>query len=168
MPRRTWCSRCATENTSHCPSPDNNKPCPQVVQAYNSDPKVHGILVQLPLPSQINERRILDAISIEKDVDGFHPTNIGSLAMRGREPRFVPCTPMVCSFVCLSPSLGNWGGFNGFLHNIGMYRAAGEIQDPHFGQKGRRRWPIQHCGPAGRSAAAEQRCNCHNGPLAYS
>lgn len=68
----------------------------KVVEAYNADPKVHGILVQLPLPKHINERRILDAISLEKDVDGFHPTNIGCLAMRGREPLFVPCTPMGC------------------------------------------------------------------------
>ena len=67
----------------------------QVVQAYNNDPKVHGILVQLPLPKHINERRILDAISIEKDVDGFHPANIGCLGMRGRDPLFVPCTPKV-------------------------------------------------------------------------
>lgn len=68
----------------------------KVVQAYNADPKVHGILVQLPMPKHINERRILDAIDLEKDVDGFHPTNIGQLAMRGREPLFVPCTPQGC------------------------------------------------------------------------
>ena len=67
----------------------------QVVQAYNNDPKVHGILVQLPLPPHINERRILDAISLEKDVDGFSPANIGSLGMRGIDPMFVPCTPLV-------------------------------------------------------------------------
>ena len=67
-----------------------------VVAAYNADPAVHGILVQLPLPRHINEQRILDAISIDKDVDGFHPLNIGALAMRGREPLFVPCTPKGC------------------------------------------------------------------------
>lgn len=67
----------------------------QVVADYNADPAVHGILVQLPLPPHIDETRILDAISIEKDVDGFHPTNIGMLAMRGRSPRFVSCTPQV-------------------------------------------------------------------------
>ncbi|MEW5317280.1 MAG: hypothetical protein WDW38_008591 [Sanguina aurantia] len=65
----------------------------KVVAAYNADPNVHGILVQLPLPKHISETRILDAISIEKDVDGFHPLNMGALAMRGREPLFVPCTP---------------------------------------------------------------------------
>jgi methylenetetrahydrofolate dehydrogenase (NADP+)/methenyltetrahydrofolate cyclohydrolase len=56
------------------------------------DPKVHGILVQLPLPKHINESRVIDAIHPLKDVDGFHPTNAGLLAT-GR-PRFVPCTPL--------------------------------------------------------------------------
>lgn len=68
----------------------------QVVASYNADPNVHGILVQLPLPKHMNEQKILDAISIEKDVDGFHPVNIGSLAMRGRDPKFIPCTPKGC------------------------------------------------------------------------
>ena len=54
----------------------------KVVQDLNENPEVHGILVQLPLPSHINEERILSAISIEKDVDGFHPLNIGKLAMK--------------------------------------------------------------------------------------
>lgn len=72
----------------------------QVVQAYNADPNVHGILVQLPLPKHINETRILDAISIDKDVDGFHPENIGCLAMRGRNPKFVSCTPKVRRTPC--------------------------------------------------------------------
>lgn len=52
--------------------------------------------MQLPLPKHINEQKILDAISIEKDVDGFHPINIGCLAMRGRDPLYVPCTPKGC------------------------------------------------------------------------
>lgn len=68
----------------------------QAVAGYNADPNVHGILVQLPLPKHISEQRVLDAISIEKDVDGFHPLNIGMLAMRGRDPLFVPCTPKGC------------------------------------------------------------------------
>ncbi|KVH89120.1 NAD(P)-binding domain-containing protein [Cynara cardunculus var. scolymus] len=61
------------------------------ISKFNDDPSVHGILVQLPLPSNI-----LNAVCIEKDVDGFHPLNIGRLAMRGREPLFVPCTPKGC------------------------------------------------------------------------
>lgn len=68
----------------------------KVVQGYNADPAVHGILVQLPLPKHINEQRILDAVSFEKDVDGFHPQNIGCLAMRTRDPLFVCCTPKGC------------------------------------------------------------------------
>ena len=67
----------------------------QVVQDYNADPDVHGILVQLPLPKHINEQTILDAVSYEKDVDGFHPQNIGCLAMRTRDPLFICCTPKV-------------------------------------------------------------------------
>ncbi|AQK95141.1 Bifunctional protein FolD 2 [Zea mays] len=66
------------------------------VHRLNADPAVHGILVQLPLPKHINEEKILSEISIEKDVDGFHPLNIGKLAMKGREPLFVPCTPKGC------------------------------------------------------------------------
>ncbi|AES80106.1 putative methylenetetrahydrofolate dehydrogenase (NADP(+)), Methenyltetrahydrofolate cyclohydrolase [Medicago truncatula] len=66
------------------------------IAGYNDDPSVHGILVQLPLPSHMNEQNVLNAVRIEKDVDGFHPLNIGRLAMRGREPLFVPCTPKGC------------------------------------------------------------------------
>lgn len=66
------------------------------VAGFNADPRVHGVLVQLPLPARIDERRVLDAVSVKKDVDGFHPSNIGALAMRGREPLFVPCTPKGC------------------------------------------------------------------------
>jgi methylenetetrahydrofolate dehydrogenase (NADP+)/methenyltetrahydrofolate cyclohydrolase len=64
-----------------------------LVNQLNADPKVHGILVQLPLPSHLNEERVLSLISLHKDVDGFHPVNIGRLAMKGREPLFIPCTP---------------------------------------------------------------------------
>lgn len=62
-----------------------------LLRTLNDDPKVHGILVQLPLPGQIDARRVLEAVSPEKDVDGFHPLNVGLLHM-GR-PRFVACTP---------------------------------------------------------------------------
>ncbi|CAL5357607.1 unnamed protein product [Camellia sinensis] len=66
------------------------------VHELNAHPDVHGILVQLPLPKHINEEKVLSEISIEKDVDGFHPLNIGKLAMKGREPLFLPCTPKGC------------------------------------------------------------------------
>jgi len=64
-----------------------------LVKKLNQDPKVNGILVQLPLPSGLDEERVLNMISIEKDVDGFHPLNIGRLAQKGRDPLFIPCTP---------------------------------------------------------------------------
>ncbi len=68
----------------------------KVVQDLNANPDVHGILVQLPLPDHIDDEEILGAISIEKDVDGFHPLNIGRLSMKRRDPLFVPCTPRGC------------------------------------------------------------------------
>jgi methylenetetrahydrofolate dehydrogenase (NADP+)/methenyltetrahydrofolate cyclohydrolase len=68
----------------------------KLVQKLNADETVHGILVQLPLPAGLDEEAVLKAISIEKDVDGFHPINIGRLAQKGREPLFVPCTPAGC------------------------------------------------------------------------
>jgi len=64
-----------------------------LVEELNEDPDVHGILVQLPLPDGLDDERILRTISIDKDVDGFHPLNIGRLAQKGREPQFVPATP---------------------------------------------------------------------------
>lgn len=64
------------------------------VTELNKRGDVDGILVQLPLPSHIDEERVLSLIDIEKDVDGFHPLNVGSLCMSGRSPPlFVPCTP---------------------------------------------------------------------------
>lgn len=62
------------------------------VEELNRDPAIHGILVQLPLPKHVSEERVTNAILPEKDVDGFHPVNMGLLA-RGT-PRFVPCTPL--------------------------------------------------------------------------
>jgi len=64
-----------------------------LVKELNANPEINGILVQLPLPDGLDEEKVLNAISIEKDVDGFHPINIGRLAQKGREPLFVPCTP---------------------------------------------------------------------------
>jgi methylenetetrahydrofolate dehydrogenase (NADP+) / methenyltetrahydrofolate cyclohydrolase len=75
------------------PATSSQKEVEDLVKKLNDDPKVHGILVQLPLPSGLDEERVLNAISIEKDVDGFHPLNIGRLAQKGREPLFIPCTP---------------------------------------------------------------------------
>jgi 5,10-methylene-tetrahydrofolate dehydrogenase/methenyl tetrahydrofolate cyclohydrolase len=65
----------------------------KVVEDLNQNPRVNGILVQLPLPAGLDEERVLNRIRIEKDVDGFHPLNIGRLAQKGRDPLFIPCTP---------------------------------------------------------------------------
>jgi methylenetetrahydrofolate dehydrogenase (NADP+)/methenyltetrahydrofolate cyclohydrolase len=67
-----------------------------LVRQLNADPRVHGILVQLPLPAGLDEEKILGGVSLEKDVDGFHPINIGRLSMKGRDPLFTPCTPSGC------------------------------------------------------------------------
>ncbi len=70
-----------------------------LIRDLNADPKVNGILVQLPLPAHLDEERVLSLISIEKDVDGFSPLNLGRLAQKGREPLFVPCTPYGCIYL---------------------------------------------------------------------
>lgn len=67
------------------------------VQKLNDDPEVHGILVQLPLPSHIDEAKVLKTIQYEKDADGFDATNIGNMWLRGGEPPLsIPCTPAGC------------------------------------------------------------------------
>ena len=64
-----------------------------LVEKLNADPAVHGILVQLPLPKHVDETKILLAIDPDKDVDGFHPVNVGRLAAGARDQALVPCTP---------------------------------------------------------------------------
>jgi len=63
------------------------------VEKYNKDDSIHGILVQLPLPKHIDENKIIYAIDPDKDVDGFHPVNIGRLVLGGEHVKFPPCTP---------------------------------------------------------------------------
>ena len=65
-----------------------------LVDVLAADPEVNGILVQLPLPGRLDEEAVLRRIPLEKDIDGFNPINIGRLAMKGRAPWFVPCTPL--------------------------------------------------------------------------
>ena len=62
-----------------------------LIEKLNKDPLYHGILVQLPLPDHINSQDVINSISPEKDVDGFHPQNAGLLSIG--KPRFIPCTP---------------------------------------------------------------------------
>lgn len=64
-----------------------------LIDKYNKDDSINGILVQLPLPKHINEKKVLNAIDPDKDVDGFHPVNVGRLMIGGSEVKFPPCTP---------------------------------------------------------------------------
>ena len=83
----------------------------KVVRELNEDARVNGILVQLPLPEHLDEEKVLNAISLSKDVDGFHPVNIGRLAQKGRAPGFVPCTPAGCMYM-LGKTLPSLRGVN--------------------------------------------------------
>ena len=65
----------------------------KLIDKYNKDESINGILVQLPLPNHIDEKKILNAIDPDKDVDGFHPVNVGRLMIGGKEVKFPPCTP---------------------------------------------------------------------------
>ncbi len=64
-----------------------------LVDKYNKDDSIHGILVQLPLPKHVDDKKVLNAIDPDKDVDGFHPVNVGRLMIGGDEVKFPPCTP---------------------------------------------------------------------------
>ncbi|PKO12659.1 MAG: bifunctional methylenetetrahydrofolate dehydrogenase/methenyltetrahydrofolate cyclohydrolase [Chloroflexi bacterium HGW-Chloroflexi-10] len=81
------------------PADANQSQVEDLVKKLNDDRRVSGILVQLPMPAHLDEERVLSLISIEKDVDGFSPLNIGRLAQKGREPLFVPCTPFGCIYL---------------------------------------------------------------------
>ena len=82
--------------THRLPATASQAEVEELVRQLNADPTVNGILVQLPLPKGLNEEAVLNLISLNKDVDGFHPMNIGQLVMKGRTPQFIPCTPNGC------------------------------------------------------------------------
>ncbi len=65
----------------------------ELIKKYNKDDSINGILVQLPLPDHIDEKKVINAIDPDKDVDGFHPVNVGRLMIGGDEVLFPPCTP---------------------------------------------------------------------------
>jgi len=64
-----------------------------LIDKYNNDESINGILVQLPLPKHVDDKKVLNAIDPDKDVDGFHPVNVGRLMIGGDEVKFPPCTP---------------------------------------------------------------------------
>ena len=122
-----------------------------LVQQLNQDPAVHGILVQLPLPAHIDSARVLAAIDPAKDVDGFHPVNVGRLSTG--LPSLVPCTPQGC-MILLRNQLGSLAGKRALVlgrSNIvgkayGATAVAGRLHSD------RRAFP--HRRSAGRNAAA--------------
>lgn len=79
------------DKSMHLPESTTQEELLKIIKELNEDSTVHGILVQLPLPKHINEEKILLAIDPEKDVDGFHPVNVGNLVI-GKKA-FLPCTP---------------------------------------------------------------------------
>lgn len=95
--KRKACAEVGIDSFAHeLPASAAQAEVEELVSSLNADYRVHGILVQLPLPAGLDEEAVLKAVGIEKDVDGFHPLNIGRLAQKGRHPLFVPCTPAGC------------------------------------------------------------------------
>lgn len=90
--KKKACEFCEIESYEYAlPEDTSEKQLLELVQKLNTDSKVNGILVQLPLPKQINETAIINAISPEKDVDAFHPVNVGKIMIG--DFNFLPCTP---------------------------------------------------------------------------
>ncbi len=95
--KQRMCEKLGIRSIGHkLPADASQEEVVALVAKLNADPDVNGILVQLPMPKHINEEAVLNTIDLEKDVDGFHPVNIGRLAMKGRDPLFIPCTPAGC------------------------------------------------------------------------
>ena len=95
--KRKTCEELGIRSIGHeLPADATQQQVEKLVADLSANPNVNGILVQLPLPKHLDEEAVLNTISIEKDVDGFHPVNIGRLAMKGRDPLFIPCTPYGC------------------------------------------------------------------------
>jgi 5,10-methylene-tetrahydrofolate dehydrogenase/methenyl tetrahydrofolate cyclohydrolase len=95
--KKRACKKAGITSFSHdLPENISQEELLKLLRDLNTNPDIHGILVQLPLPGHIVEDEILGAVSLEKDVDGFHPINIGRLSMKRRQPLFVPCTPKGC------------------------------------------------------------------------
>ena len=92
--KRKSCEQVGIESFHHeLPADTSQEEIIKLIEKLNADDKVHGILVQLPLPDGVDEEAVLTTVHVEKDVDGFHPMNLGRLAQKGRDPYFTPCTP---------------------------------------------------------------------------
>ncbi|WP_434737496.1 bifunctional methylenetetrahydrofolate dehydrogenase/methenyltetrahydrofolate cyclohydrolase FolD [Faecalicoccus pleomorphus] len=105
------CASIGMENRTICmPGSTTQQELLEEVQRQNEDPEVDGILVQLPLPSHLDEVSVIDAISPDKDVDGLHPVNAGTL-LTGRDG-FVPCTPLGVMEMLTSIGYADLSGLN--------------------------------------------------------
>jgi len=110
--KRKACEKVGMHSVGHLlPLDSSQSVVEEAVESLNADPRIHGILVQLPMPKAIDEAHIMSMVSLEKDVDGFHPINIGRLAQKGREPSFTPATPTGC-MVLLKEADVNLDGAN--------------------------------------------------------
>ncbi len=106
------CQEAGIRSFSHTlPATATQQEVEDLVRSLNDNPEVHGILVQLPLPKGLDEEKVLNLVRMDKDVDGFHPLNIGRLAQKGRDPLFIPCTPAGV-MVLLERSLPSLAGVN--------------------------------------------------------
>lgn len=95
--KRKACAEAGIHSVGHLlPAESTQAEVEAAVHSLNDDPRIHGILIQLPMPKHIDEEKVLRMVSLDKDVDGFHPVNIGMLGMKGREPLFTPATPTGC------------------------------------------------------------------------
>lgn len=95
--KQLGCEEVGIESFAAClPASASEDEVLELVNALNADKRVHGILVQLPMPPHIQLEKVLRAVSLDKDVDGLHPINVGRLVLRGLHPTFIPCTPLGC------------------------------------------------------------------------
>ncbi len=95
--KRNRCAEVGIESFLHeLPASATQQELEDLIAELNADPRVDGILVQLPIPDHIEEEAALRAIDLSKDVDGFHPINVGRLTMKGRDPLYLPATPYGC------------------------------------------------------------------------
>lgn len=104
------CKQLGIESIEHrLPSSTSQEELLALIEQMNQDSNINGILVQLPVPEQIDDKAIIDAIAPEKDVDGFHILNAGALSVG--QNQMVPCTPLG-SLMLLKDQLGNLSGMN--------------------------------------------------------
>lgn len=106
----TMCATVGIRSVEHrLPNHTSQDELLAIISGLNADPKIHGILVQLPLPSGIDSARVLDAIAPGKDVDGFHPVNVGRLS--SGTGGLIPCTPLGCMML-LDTVIDDFKGLN--------------------------------------------------------